>query len=163
MHASPLQLCTSKLQLVPQPDQSRAAMGQVASVIQGRSQQQRGPGFQNMDLSRGVYLDGLWQPGPPVAMDSTKFVPEPKFWWSLPCTTKGCQSWIYLAKPKNPDFQKCALCGKPWVQSFQERGPHLVWSHQPPHGQEELLQSEDHQAEGDQDQQLPADQEDSQV
>ena len=107
-----------------------AAMGNSPSAPGGR---QSVATTCNMDANF-QYSGQEWHPGPPTVMDLTKYMADSENpnWWSIQCATDGCTSWLYLVKTRQPQYQRCNHCNKPWVESFFQLGPHKVW-----HGSEE--------------------------
>ena len=90
----------------------------------------------NVDPATGKYFaNGPWQPGPPSIVDLCHFIPGDPFWWSVHCSTPGCQSWLWVEKTRLPQFQQCTQCQQPWIQSFLTNGANK-WHDGPPDDQQ---------------------------
>ena len=62
------------------------------------------------------------RPGPPAAIDLSKCEPRSNL-WAQHCSAMGCPSWIWCSKTN--ERATCTHCGRPWIRSFIDNGPHF--------------------------------------
>ena len=68
-------------------------------------------------------------PGPPAAIDLSKCEPRSNL-WAQHCSAMGCPSWIWCSKTN--ERATCTHCGRPWIRSFIDIGPHFCGEWPPP-------------------------------
>ena len=61
-------------------------------------------------------------------MDLSRHLMDDPTWYSLHCSSPGCQSWIWITRTRQPEWQVCRACGQHWAKSWVDQGgPQKTW------------------------------------